>query len=80
MWDNYYLTDEWLKAFNLEKWNVPIESFGVTIAQAENTREILKERMKDLKWINLTPDTINALADWGWYDAVVEKVKEVLWC
>lgn len=80
LWDNYYLTDEWLKAFDLEKWNIPIESFWVTIAEAENVREILKERMKDLKWIQLTEKTINNLADWGWYNAVVDKVKEVLWC
>lgn len=80
MWDNYYLTDDWLKAFDLEKGNIPIESLGVSIAEAENVREILKERMKNLRWINLEPTTIDALADWGWYNAVVEKVKEVLWC
>jgi hypothetical protein len=34
--------------------------------------------MKNLKGNKLQDGTIDALADWGWYDEVVNKVKEVL--
>lgn len=80
IWDKYYLTDIWLERFNLEKRSIPLESLWLTLESAENTRNILKEKMKNLAWKNISDETIEALADsWG-YDAVVEKVKEVLWC
>lgn len=80
IWDNYYLTDYWLDKFNLEKRSIPLESLWLTLDSAENTREILKEKMKNLPWKKLSDKTIDALADSWWYDAVVEKVKEILWC
>lgn len=80
IWDNYYLTDAWLEKFNLEKRSIPLESLWLTLDSAENTRWILKEKMKNLAWKKISDKTIDALADsWG-YDAVVEKVKEILWC
>lgn len=80
IWDKYYLTDYWLDKFNLEKKSIPLESLWLTLESAENTRNILKEKMKNLSWKKLSDKTIDALADSWWYDAVVEKVKEILWC
>lgn len=78
VWDTYYLNDEWLDAFWLSSRSLTLESLWVTVEQAENTREILKERMKDLNNKKIDPDTIDALADSGWYDELVNKVKEIL--
>ena len=55
-----------------------MESLWVTMEQAENTREILKERMKDLPNRDIEDDTIEMLANWGGYDELVNKVKEIL--
>ena len=78
VWDTYYLSDEWLDAFWLSSRSLTLESLWVTVEQAENAREILKERMKDLNNKKIDPDTIEALADSGWYDELVNKVKEIL--
>lgn len=80
IWDNYYLTDAWLERFNLEKRSIPLESLWLTLESAENTRGVLKEKMKNLNGKKITDSTIDALADSGGYDAVVAKVREILWC
>lgn len=78
VWDIYYLTDAWLERFGLESKSLTLESLWVTMEQAENTREILKERMKDLPNRDIEDDTIEMLANWGGYDELVNKVKEIL--
>jgi hypothetical protein len=34
--------------------------------------------MADLKWNKLTKETIDALADWWWYNEVVSKIENIL--
>lgn len=81
----YYLNEEWLKRFWLKADSLTMESLWVSLADAERTREILKEKLKwadwnKLEWVNLTPETIDYIADTWAYDEIVSKVKEVLWC
>ena len=62
-----------------------MEALWVSLADAERTREILKEKLKwadwnKIEWVNLTPETIDYIADTWAYDEIVSKVKEVLWC
>ncbi len=78
VWDNYFLKEEWLSRFWLNAKSLTLESLWVDISQAENTREILKEKMKNLSTKKVSDDTINMLADWWWYDEIVNKVKEIL--
>lgn len=78
VWDKYYLTDEGLDWFGLKESSITAESLWVSLKQAENTRRILKEKMRNLINNKLDGKTIDALADFGWYDEVVEKVKEIL--
>ena len=82
IWDRevekYYLKDKWLDRFWLNKSSLTAESLWVSLADAENVREILKERMKNLSWKNISDTTIDTLADGWWYDEVVSKIKEVL--
>ena len=78
VWDKYYLTEDWLERFNLAPTSITLESLWITFEQAENTRKILKEKMKNLNGSKLQEGTIEDLADFGWYDEVVGKVKEIL--
>lgn len=76
----YYLTEDGLDKFHLSKDNLSLESLWISIASAENTRDIFKNKMKNLADRKVSDATINALADsWG-YEAVVKNVKEILWC
>ena len=72
------MTDEGLDWFGLKESSITAESLWVSLKQAENTRRILKEKMRNLINNKLDGKTIDALADFGWYDEVVEKVKEIL--
>ena len=76
----YFSKEEWLKTFWLKAENLSLESLWVTLASAENTREIFKERMKNLAGKNISDDTVDKLADSWWYEEIISKVKEVLWC
>lgn len=77
-WDKYYLSNEWLDYFNLSKNSATLEALWIDIADAENVREIFKEKMKDLPNKKISERWINMLADtWG-YDEIVNKVKEIL--
>ena len=80
VWDKYYLNEAWAEHFWLELWNLSLESVWVSLADAENVKSLLKEKMKDLKSKRISDPTAEKLADtWG-YEEVVTKVKEVLWC
>lgn len=74
----WYLTEDGLDRFWLEAKNLTTESLWVSLSDAENVREILKEKMADLKWNKLTKETIDALADWWWYNEVVSKIENIL--
>lgn len=76
----YFVNEEWLKTLWLKAENLSLESLWVTLASAENTKEIFKERMKWLAGENITDDTVDKLAETWWYEEIVSKVKEVLWC
>lgn len=74
----WYLTEDGLDRFWLEARWLTADSFWIEISSAENVREILKERMAWLERNNLSEDTINKLADWWWYDEVVNDISNVL--
>lgn len=78
-WTTYYLNEEWLRHFWLNAESMTLESLWVTLAQAENAREALN-KIKWAKWVNISDNAIDDIADTWWYMEIVDKVKEVLWC
>ena len=78
-WTTYYLNEEWLNHFWLKAENMSLESLWISIKEAQNTREALM-KIKWAKWVKISPDAIDNLADSWWYDEITLKVKEVLWC
>lgn len=57
---------------------MPLETLWITLSEAENTRELFKEKMKNIKDKNISDTTIDAIADsWG-YEEIVSKVKEIV--
>jgi len=75
----YYLNENWLKHFWLKAENITLESLWVTIKEAKETRQALN-KIKWVEWVNLSDKVIDDIADTWWYNEIVEKVKEVLWC
>ena len=75
-----FLTPEWANRLWIE--TTSLQSLWVELSQAENVREVFKERMKEI--VNrdkaITDTTIDAIADSWWYDDVLEKVKTIMWC
>lgn len=76
--ERWFLTEKWLDNFWLEAKNLTLDSLWISLSEAENVKEILKEKMAWLKWSKLSENTINELADGGWYNEVVKDVKNVL--
>lgn len=74
----WLLNEAGLDRFWLEPRNLTLASLWIEISWAENARKIFKEKMKDLEWMKLSDDTIEALADNGWYDEVVSKISNIL--
>lgn len=72
------LTEDGLDKFGLEAKSLSLDSLWIEISEAENVREIFKEKMKNLSNMKLSEDTINALADGGGYSEVVSKVENIL--
>lgn len=74
----WILSEDWLEKFWLEAKNLTLASLWIEISWAENVKEIFKEKMKELEGMNLTDETIDALAEnWG-YSEVVSKIENVL--
>lgn len=80
VWDTYYLNQEGLTHYWLKAENASLESLWVSLKDAENTRELFKEKMKDLADKKISDTTVDMIADSGWYEEITLKVKEVLWC
>ena len=78
-WTTYFLNEEWLNHFWLKAENMSLESLWISIKDAQNTREALM-KIKWAKWVKISPDAIDSLADSWWYDEITLKVKELLWC
>lgn len=80
VWWKKFLTPEWANRLWIE--TTSLQSLWVELSQAENVREIFKERMKEIvnKDKAITDATIDAIVDSWWYDDVLEKVKTIMWC
>lgn len=76
----WFLTEDWLDNFWLEAKSLTLESLWVKLSEAENVREVLKEKMAWLEWSKLSKWTVDELADGGWYNEVVKDIKNILWC
>ena len=76
----YYLTNEGLNRFKLSAENQWLASLWVELAEAENVKEIFKEKMKAIRTSEkaITDETVDAIADSWAYSEVVEKIKEVV--
>lgn len=72
------LSEDGLDKFWLEAKNLTLASLWIEISWAEDVKQIFKEKMKDLEGMNLSKDTIEALAEnWG-YTEVVSKIENIL--
>jgi hypothetical protein len=78
IWDKYYLKEDALGRFGLKAENSTLATLWITLKDAENTRELFREKMKTLSWKNISDDTIDKIADSGAYDEIVQKIKEVM--
>lgn len=78
-WTTYYLTEDWLKHFWLKPESITLESLWITLKEAENTREAL-QKVKWARWVKISDNAIDNLAETWAYDEITSKVKEVLWC
>lgn len=78
VWDRYYLKEDALSRFGLKAENSTLATLWITLKDAENTRELFREKMKDLTWKKISDDTIDKIADSGAYDEIVQKIKEVM--
>ena len=76
----YFLNEDGLKRFGLKWENMTLESLWVSLAEAGKTKELLTTKLEWIDWVKISKDTIWELADTWWYDEIVSKVKEVLWC
>lgn len=77
-WGRKYLTEEWLDRFWLKAESMPLETLWITLSEAEDTRELFKEKMKNIKDKNISDTTIDAVADSWAYNEIVSKVKEIV--
>lgn len=80
-WDGkYYLKQDWLERFWLSAENLSLESLWLELAEVEDTKNLFKERMKEIRNTDkaITDETVDAVAEsWG-YQEIVEKVKEIV--
>lgn len=76
----YYLNDAWLKRFGLDLENQWLSALWVELAEAENVKEIFKEKMKKIRTSekSITDDTVDAVAESGAYSEIVDKIKEIV--
>lgn len=75
----YYLNEDWLKHFWFRAENATLESLWVSMKEAADTSQALK-KIKWAEWFKLSDTAIDTIADTWWYNEIVYKVKEVLWC
>lgn len=73
-----YLTLDWLERFGLKAENASLETLWISLKDAENIRETFKDRMKELQSKKIEDSTIDSIADSGWYEEVLSKVKEIM--
>lgn len=78
VWDRKYLTREWYEKLWLELSNESVASLGLELSRVEDVKELLKTRMKWLKWRNISDETIDAIAETWAYDEIVSKISEVI--
>ena len=78
VWDRKFLTSEWYDKLWLELSNESLSSIGISLAKAEDTKELFKTKMKWLKWNKLSDETIDMVAESWAYDEVVSKISEIL--
>lgn len=76
----YYLTEEWLTHFNLTPESLTLEALWLKLADVENTKETLKTTLKNITSNKklISDETVDAIAETGAYDEIVEKVKEIV--
>ena len=72
----FYLTEEWLERFWLSASHESLESLGISLARAEEVKEILREKMK---WMGkLSDEVIDDIAETWAYDEVLAKMREIV--
>ena len=78
--NKYYLSQEWLDHFWLKAENQWLESLWIALEEAENVRELFREKMKAIRETDkaIKPNTIDAIADSWAYTDVVEKIQEIV--
>lgn len=74
----YYIKQDWLGRFWLKAENTTLAAIWISLKEAEDTRELFRERMKTLTNKKISDSTIDKIADSGAYTEIVEKIKEVM--
>ena len=76
----YYLSQEGLDRFGLKAEHQWLESLWISLAEAENVRELFREKMKAIReWDRaITDETVDAVADSWAYTEVVDMIKEIV--
>lgn len=73
-----YLTLDGVERFWLRAENASLETIWISLKDAENVRELFKERMKGLTNKNISDTTVDRVADSWAYEEILEKVREVM--